>query len=75
MIMQWIKAKLWYIIVIGWLLSLGLAVWQTHSITKGMIENKTLKNEIAVREERNEISNNRPDTDTFFDQLWNDPNW
>lgn len=35
----------------------------------------TLNKELVKMEKRNEIANNRPDTDAFFDGLLNDPNW
>ena len=38
-------------------------------------EVKDLKQATAVSEKRNEIINNRPDTDVFLDGLLNDEQW
>lgn len=73
--LAFIKRWQYIIIAVLWVASLGIAVYKTNQITTDLIEGKTNKAVISTTEKRNEISNNRPDTDTLFDGLLNDPNW
>lgn len=38
-------------------------------------EGRVLKETVYIAEKRNEIANNRPDTNALFDGLWNDKDW
>lgn len=67
-----------YIILIFLVLfcaSYGYVYRTGYSAGKIACEHKTFEKIVSIQEKRNEIRNNRPDTNVFFDRLWNDNSW
>ena len=55
--------------------ALAFSVWYIHNEGYKACEEDALVKSVEVSEKRNEIANNRPDTNTFLNGLLQDDNW